>query len=166
MRGYIRTGFDKGARLVSAGPEPGDGLPAGYYVRQTVFDDVTESMTTAREEIIGPMLLGLPHDGEEPIRLANATPYGLHGSIWSGELERAERVAQEVCTGGMDLNRGPSNILMLVGGMKQSGVRRECSVDGLDGFCDLRSLQPPMSRSVSAWRREVAMSLAERIGDI
>jgi aldehyde dehydrogenase (NAD+) len=144
VRGYIRTGIEEGARLVTGGPEPVDGLPAGYYVRPTVFGDVIESMTIAREEIFGPVLSVLPYDGEqEAIRIANATPYGLHGSIWSGDLDRAQRVARQVRTGQVDLNGGPFNILAPFGGMKQSGLGRECGVEGLDGFCELKSLQLP-----------------------
>jgi aldehyde dehydrogenase (NAD+)/betaine-aldehyde dehydrogenase len=113
-------------------------------VRPTVFGDVTESMTIAREEIFGPVLSVLPYDGEqEAIRIANATPYGLHGSIWSGDLDRAQRVARQVRTGQVDLNGGPFNILAPFGGMKQSGLGRECGVEGLDGFCELKSLQLP-----------------------
>ncbi|EQD85564.1 lactaldehyde dehydrogenase [Saccharopolyspora erythraea NRRL 2338] len=144
VRGHIRTGIEEGARLVAGGAEVVEGLQAGYYVRPTVFGDVTESMRTAREEIFGPVLSVLPYDGEkEAIRIANATPYGLHGAIWSGSSDRAQRVARQVRTGQSDINGGAFNILAPFGGMKQSGIGRECGVEGLDGFCELKSLQFP-----------------------
>ena len=144
VRGYIRTGIEEGARLVAGGPEGLEGLPVGYYVRPTVFGDVTESMTIAREEIFGPVLSVLPCEGErEAIRIANATPYGLHGSIWSGSADRARSVARQVRTGQLDINGGAFNILAPFGGVKRSGIGRECGVEGLAGFCELKSLQFP-----------------------
>ncbi len=144
VRCYMRAGIEEGAQLVTGGPQPVAGLTAGYYVQPTVFGGVDESMTIAREEIFGPVLSIMPYDGEqEAIRIANATPYGLHGAVWSGDLDHATRVARQIRTGQVDINGGPFNILAPFGGMKQSGIGRECGVEGLDGFCEIKAMQLP-----------------------
>ncbi|HEX6526861.1 MAG TPA: aldehyde dehydrogenase family protein [Streptosporangiaceae bacterium] len=154
VRGYIRSGIEEGARLVTGGPEPVAGLAAGYYVQPTVFGDVSESMTIAREEIFGPVLSIMPYDGEpEAVRIANATPYGLHGSVWSGDLDHATQVARQIRTGQVDINGGPLNIVAPFGGMKQSGIGRECGVEGLDGFCEIKALQLPDSSAAAVGPR-------------
>jgi aldehyde dehydrogenase (NAD+)/betaine-aldehyde dehydrogenase len=142
--GYIRQGIAEGAQLAAGGPGRPEGLERGYYVRPTVFGAVNESMTIAREEIFGPVLSVIPYDGEdEAVRIANATPYGLHGAVWSADIERAQRVARRIRTGLVDINGGPFNILAPFGGFKQSGIGRECGIEGLDGFCEVKSLQLP-----------------------
>jgi acyl-CoA reductase-like NAD-dependent aldehyde dehydrogenase len=144
VRGYIRGGIEAGAQLVAGGPQPPDGLTTGYYVQPTVFGGVHESMTIAREEIFGPVLSIMPYEGEpEAIRIANATPYGLHGAVWSGHLDHATGVARQIRTGQIDINGGPFNIVAPFGGMKQSGIGRECGVEGLDGFCEIKAMQLP-----------------------
>jgi aldehyde dehydrogenase (NAD+)/betaine-aldehyde dehydrogenase len=146
VRGYIRTGIAEGARLVAGGPDPVDGLDTGYYVRPTVFGGVAESMAIAREEIFGPVLSVLPYDGEEEaIRIANSTPYGLHGSVWSADQDRATALARRLRTGQVDVNGGPFNPLAPFGGMGLSGVGRECGVEGLEGFCEIKAMQFPTS---------------------
>jgi acyl-CoA reductase-like NAD-dependent aldehyde dehydrogenase len=148
VRGYIYTGIAEGARLVAGGPEPIEGLPAGHYVRPTVFGDVTEDMTLAREEVFGPVLSVMRYEDEQDaIRLANNTAYGLHGSVWSGDTDRAQRVARRIRTGQVDINGGPFNILAPFGGVKGSGYGRECGVEGLDGFCAVKSLQLPVGEN-------------------
>ncbi|WP_206641259.1 aldehyde dehydrogenase family protein [Nonomuraea polychroma] len=144
VRGYIETGLDEGADLVTGGPEPLPDLPAGYYVQPTVFGKVGESMRIAQEEIFGPVLSIMPYDGEEEaIRIANGTPYGLHGSVWSQSLDHATHVAKRIRTGQVDINGGPFNVLAPFGGMKQSGIGRECGVEGLDAFCEIKAMQLP-----------------------
>src|SRR5208282_917042 len=91
VRGYIRKGMEEGAKLVTGGPEPPDGLEKGYFVRPTVFSEVRNDMAIAQEEIFGPVLAIIPYDDEEDaIRIANDTVYGLAAAVWSGDPERAK----------------------------------------------------------------------------
>ena len=107
MRGYIRKGVDEGAKLVTGGAEAPDGLDHGYFVQPTVFSDVRTDMTIAQEEIFGPVLSIIPYDDEEDaIRIANDTIYGLAGGVWSGDQERAKRVARRMRTGQVEINGG------------------------------------------------------------
>ena len=92
VRGYIEKGQAEGARLVTGGAEPPEGLDEGYFVRPTVFSDVTTDMTIAQEEIFGPVLAIMPYEDEEDaVRIANDTIYGLAGGVWSADEERAKR---------------------------------------------------------------------------
>ena len=104
VRGYIRTGIDEGATLVTGGAEAPDGLDRGYFVRPTVFSDVTRDMTIAREEIFGPVLVIMPYDTEdEAVEIANDTVYGLAAGV-SGSDERAQRVARRLRAGQVAIN--------------------------------------------------------------
>ncbi|GAA3269390.1 aldehyde dehydrogenase family protein [Dactylosporangium vinaceum] len=148
VRGYITQGITEGARLVAGGPEPVAGLDTGYYVRPTVFTGVSESMTIAREEIFGPVLSIMSYsDQADAVRIANDTPYGLHGAVWGGDLDRATAVARQIRTGQVDVNGGPFNLLAPFGGYKQSGIGRECGVEGLESFCEIKSMQLPDATS-------------------
>src|SRR5262249_40403450 len=112
VRGYIRKGVEEGASLVTGGAEPPDGLERGYFVRPTVFADVTNDMTIAREEIFGPVLSIIGHDGDDDaVRIANDTEYGLAGAVWSADAERATAVARRMRTGQVDVNGGMFNPL-------------------------------------------------------
>jgi acyl-CoA reductase-like NAD-dependent aldehyde dehydrogenase len=142
VRGYIQQGIDEGAKLLTGGVEPPEGFERGYYVRPTVFSDVTPEMTIAREEIFGPVLAIMPYDGEEDaIRLANATDYGLAGGVWSGSDERAKAVARRIRTGQVEINGGVFNPLAPFGGYKQSGHGRELGRHGLEEILAVNSLQ-------------------------
>jgi aldehyde dehydrogenase (NAD+) len=100
IQGLIQKGIDEGATLVAGGPGRPDGLEKGYYVKPTVFSDVSNDMTIAREEIFGPVLSIIPYDDEdEAVRIANDTPYGLSGYVSSGDLERARAIAARLRTG-------------------------------------------------------------------
>jgi acyl-CoA reductase-like NAD-dependent aldehyde dehydrogenase len=144
VRSYIQKGIDEGATLVTGGVEAPDGLDTGYFVRPTVFADVTTDMTIAQEEIFGPVLSILPYDDEdEAVRIANDTVYGLAGGVWSADQERAERVARRMRTGQVDVNGGSYNIEAPFGGYKQSGNGRELGTYGLDEFLEVKSLQLP-----------------------
>ena len=122
--GYIRKGIDEGATLVTGGPEAPEGLDTGYFVRPTVFGNVSSDMTIAQEEIFGPVLSIIPYEDEEDaIRIANDTPYGLAGGVRSADEERAQRVARRMRTGQVDVNGGSFNIKAPFGGYKQSGRR-------------------------------------------
>ncbi|HVF18724.1 MAG TPA: aldehyde dehydrogenase family protein [Mycobacteriales bacterium] len=144
VRGYIRTGVEEGARLVAGGAEAPDGLDRGYYVAPTVFADVTPEMTIAQEEIFGPVLAVMPYDDEDDaVRIANSTVYGLAGSVWSADTDRATAVARRLRTGQVDVNGGRFNPLAPFGGYKQSGNGRELGRYGLEEFLEVKSLQLP-----------------------
>ena len=144
VRGYIRAGVAEGARLVVGGDEAPDGRDRGYFVRPTVFADVTPEMTIAQEEIFGPVLAVMPYDDDEDaLRIANSTVYGLAGSVWSGDAERAKAFARRMRTGQVDVNGGRFNPLAPFGGYKQSGNGRELGTFGLEEFLEVKSLQLP-----------------------
>ncbi len=142
VRGYIETGTEQGAKLVTGGAEPPDGLESGYFVRPTVFSEVTTDMTIAQEEIFGPVLAIMPYEDEEDaIRIANDSVYGLAGGVWSADEERAKRVATRMRTGQVEINGGAFNPLAPFGGYKQSGHGREMGRYGLEEFLVAKSLQ-------------------------
>jgi acyl-CoA reductase-like NAD-dependent aldehyde dehydrogenase len=139
---YIRKGIDEGAKLVTGGTEPPEGLEHGYFVRPTVFSDVTPEMAIAQEEIFGPVLAIMPYDDEEDaVRIANDSVYGLAGGVWSGDEERAKRVARRIRTGQLEINGGAFNLLAPFGGYKQSGHGRELGRFGLEEFLQVKALQ-------------------------
>ncbi|HVX16794.1 MAG TPA: aldehyde dehydrogenase family protein [Acidimicrobiales bacterium] len=142
VRGYIQKGLDEGATLVTGGPEQPDDLPTGYYVKPTVFADVDNEMTIAREEIFGPVLSIIAYDDEDDaVRIANDSPYGLSGAVQSADPERAKRVARRIRTGQLSINGGGFNPLAPFGGYKQSGSGRELGKYGLEEFLETKSLQ-------------------------
>jgi aldehyde dehydrogenase (NAD+) len=142
VRGYIQKGVDEGAKLVTGGAEPPDGLDKGYFVRPTVFSEVTPEMTIAQEEIFGPVLAIMPYDDEEDaVRIANDTQYGLAGGVWSGDEEHAKAVARRIRTGQVEINGGVFNPLAPFGGYKQSGHGRELGRLGVEEFLAVKSLQ-------------------------
>jgi aldehyde dehydrogenase (NAD+) len=142
VRGYIDKGQAEGARLVTGGAEPPEGLDEGYFVRPTVFSDVTTDMTIAQEEIFGPVLAIMPYEGEEDaVRIANDTIYGLAGGVWSADEERAKRVAARIRTGQVEINGGAFNPMAPFGGYKQSGHGRELGRYGIEEFLTAKSLQ-------------------------
>jgi acyl-CoA reductase-like NAD-dependent aldehyde dehydrogenase len=142
VRGYIKKGVEEGAKLVTGGAEPPEGASGGYYVRPTVFSAVTSDMTIAQEEIFGPVLSIIPYDDEEDaVRIANDTIYGLAGGVWSGDPERAQRVARRIRTGQVEINGGAFNVMAPFGGYKQSGHGRELGKFGLEEFLETKSLQ-------------------------
>ncbi|MGD0081725.1 MAG: aldehyde dehydrogenase family protein [Acidimicrobiales bacterium] len=142
VRSYIQKGIDEGAKLLTGGAEPPEGLDTGFYVRPTVFSEVTSDMTIAQEEIFGPVLSILPYDTEdEAIAIANDSAYGLAGAVWAGDPERAKQVARRIRTGQVDINGGSFNPLAPFGGFKQSGHGRELGRFGLEEFLEIKSLQ-------------------------
>ncbi|HSL57298.1 MAG TPA: aldehyde dehydrogenase family protein [Acidimicrobiales bacterium] len=142
VRAYIQKGIEEGATLVAGGPEQPDGLDSGYFVKPTVFANVTNDMTIAREEIFGPVLSIIGYEDEEDaIRIANDTEYGLAGGVWSADPDRALRVAKRMRTGQVDVNGGSFNAVAPFGGYKQSGNGRELGKFGFEEFLETKSLQ-------------------------
>ncbi|WP_414657796.1 aldehyde dehydrogenase family protein [Deinococcus sp. VB343] len=142
VRGYIKKGMEEGAKLIAGGPDAPEGLEQGFFVRPTVFSEVTPDMTIAREEIFGPVLVIQPYDDEEDaIRIANDTEYGLAGGVWASDPERAVRVAKRIRTGQVSINGGAFNPVAPFGGYKQSGNGREFGRLGLEEFMEVKSLQ-------------------------
>ncbi|HUY64436.1 MAG TPA: aldehyde dehydrogenase family protein [Acidimicrobiales bacterium] len=142
VRSYIQKGIDEGAKLLTGGTEAPEGLEQGYYVRPTVFSEVTPEMTIAQEEIFGPVLSIIPYDTEDDaVRIANGTVYGLAGGVWAGDKEHAEKVARKLRTGQVEVNGGGFNPMAPFGGYKQSGIGRELGRFGLEEFLEVKSLQ-------------------------
>jgi aldehyde dehydrogenase (NAD+) len=140
VQSYIRRGIDEGARLVAGGLGRPDGLPDGYYVRPTLFADVTNDMTIAREEIFGPVLSVITYrDDDDAVRIANDTTYGLHAYIFGTHPEHARRIASRIEAGRVAINGGHESISPF-GGFKQSGLGREYGSYGLEGFLEPRSI--------------------------
>jgi len=142
VRGYIRTGEEEGAKLLAGGAEPPEGSDRGFFVRPTVFSDVTPDMTIAQEEIFGPVLAIMPYDDEdEAVRIANDSVYGLAGGVWSSDPEHAQRVARRLRTGQVEINGAAFNPMAPFGGYKQSGHGRELGRFGLEEFLETKSIQ-------------------------
>jgi acyl-CoA reductase-like NAD-dependent aldehyde dehydrogenase len=140
VEGYIAKGKSEGAKLIAGGGRP-EAFSKGYFVQPTVFADVKSKMTIAQEEIFGPVLSILPYDSEaEAVEIANDTIYGLAGGVWSGDPERAMRVARKMRTGQVDVNGGRYNPLAPFGGYKQSGIGRELGVFGLEEYMQVKSI--------------------------
>ena len=141
VRTYIKKGLEEGATIVTGGPDAPDGLEKGYFVRPTVFKDVSNDMTIAREEIFGPVLSIIPYDSEDDaIRLANDTVYGLHGGVFSADRDRAQKVARRLRAGNVDINGQKANLSAPFGGYKQSGNGREWGEFGLEEYLEVKSL--------------------------
>ena len=147
VREYIGKGIAEGAELLCGGPDLPAGVnPGGYYVAPTVFGHVDPKSTIAREEIFGPVLSIISYDSEDDaVRIANDTPYGLSGGVWSASEEHAQQVARRMRTGQVDINGAPFNMLAPFGGYKQSGNGRELGAYGLEEFLEYKAIQfrPP-----------------------
>ncbi|HET6507611.1 MAG TPA: aldehyde dehydrogenase family protein [Baekduia sp.] len=143
VRGMIEAGIAEGGRLLTGGSEAPVGVDAGWFVRPTVLSGVTNDMTIAREEVFGPVLSIIPYDhgDDEAVAIANDTIYGLAGAVWSGDEDRAKRVARRLRTGQVDLNGGAFNPLAPFGGYKQSGNGRELGRYGIEEYLELKALQ-------------------------
>jgi betaine-aldehyde dehydrogenase len=140
---YIETGINEGAELAAGGKIPSENdLAAGNYLQPTLFGQVNNQMKIAQEEIFGPVLCAIPFkDEEEAVSIANNSQYGLSGSVWTNNLQRALRVVKAVETGVISVNTGHSvHLEAPFGGVKRSGVGRELGLAALDHYSDLKSV--------------------------
>ena len=137
----IQNGIDEGANLVAGGTGRPEGLDKGYFAKPTVFSNVSNDMTIAREEIFGPVLSIIPYDDDDDaVRIANDTPYGLSGYISSGDLDRARRMASRMRTGMVHINGAHLDSMAPFGGYKQSGNGREWGPQGIEEFLEVKSI--------------------------
>ena len=143
VRDYIEIGLGEGANLVIGGDAPGDAaLAGGAYLMPAVFDGATNDMRIAREEIFGPVVTIIPFDTEaEAIRLANATPYGLSGSIWTRDIGKALRTAKGVQAGVLSINSNSSvHTEAPFGGYKMSGIGRELGMSAIELYTEVKNV--------------------------
>lgn len=141
VQGLIEKGIEEGARLVAGGPGRPEGMDTGFYARPTVFADVNNDMTIAREEIFGPVLAMIPFDSEEEaIEIANDTPYGLAAYVQTGSSDRARRVSSRLRAGIVQVNGTRRAALAPFGGYKQSGIGREGGPLGIEEFLEVKSV--------------------------
>ena len=139
VQGLIQKGIDEGAKVAAGGVGRPDGFESGYYVKPTVFADVNNQMTIAREEIFGPVLVIIPYDTEEEaIAIANDTPYGLAAYV-QGSEERARKVARKLRAGNVHINGAFGGMGTPFGGYKQSGLGREGGHFGLEEFLEVKA---------------------------
>jgi len=144
----INEGLEEGAELIAGGPGRPEGINQGYFVKPTVFANVSNDMTIAREEVFGPVLCIIPYEDEDDaVRIANDTPYGLSGFVTSGNKERAVRVAKRLRSGNVHINGARIDFGGCFGGYKQSGNGREWGEAGLEEFLELKAIFGYESRS-------------------
>ena len=137
---YIAKGVAEGARLATGGGRP-KALSRGYFVEPTVFGNVDNAMTIAREEIFGPVLTVIPADDErQAIEIANDSDFGLNASIYTNDPERAYRAARQLRTGTVGHNNWRNDLSITFGGFKQSGVGREGTVEGIHAFLETKAV--------------------------
>jgi aldehyde dehydrogenase (NAD+) len=142
IQGLIDVGIAEGAKLVTGGPGRPEGLERGYFVRPTVFSNVNNDMTIAREEIFGPVLVMIPYETEEEaIRIANDTPYGLAGYVQSGDINHARAVAAKIRAGNVHINGASGGFDVPFGGFKQSGNGREWGHHGFTDFLEIKAVE-------------------------
>ena len=141
IQGLIAAGLEEGAKLAAGGPGKPAGLETGYYVKPTVFRDVSNEMTIAREEIFGPVLCMIPYsDLEEAIRIANDTDYGLSSYVWGGSREEALAVARRLRAGMVHVNGANTDIMAPFGGYRKSGNGREWGRRGIEEFQEIKAV--------------------------
>ena len=141
VEGYIAKGIAEGAKVVIGGSGRPDGLTKGYFVKPTIFSNVRNDMTIAREEIFGPVLCILPYDNEEQaVQIANDTPYGLAAYVWSKDNLRARRIGGRIRAGQVTLNGAAGGMNTPFGGFKMSGNGREWGEFGLRDFLEVKAV--------------------------
>lgn len=143
VESYIAAGQDAGAKIVTGGRRPAH-LDRGWFIEPTLFGDVDNSMRIAREEIFGPVVCAIPYDGiDEAIAIANDSDYGLSGSVWSADIERAQQIARRINTGMMTVNGLAWEFNAPMGGMKTSGLGREMGPEGLRAYLEYKTVSVP-----------------------
>ncbi|MEH3141055.1 MAG: aldehyde dehydrogenase [Mycobacterium kyogaense] len=149
VEGYIKKGVEEGARVVVGGERP-EGLDSGWYVQPTVFADVDNSMTIAQEEIFGPVLAVIPYEDEDDaVRIANDSVYGLAGSVYTTDFDRALKIARRIRTGTYAVNMYAFDPGSPFGGFKNSGIGRENGVEGIEAYCEPKSILLPFGYTPS-----------------
>lgn len=143
VEGYVAGGKEQGARVTIGGGRP-SGMDTGWYVEPTLFADVDSSMTIAQEEIFGPVLVAIPFDDEaDAVRIANDSTYGLSGSVWGADNDRALDIAKQIRTGTLSVNGFMLEFGSPFGGFKQSGVGREMGPEGLNAYLESQAIAMP-----------------------
>ena len=141
VQSYIRRGIEEGAEVLIGGEGHPPGLESGYFVKPTVFVNVKNEMTIAREEIFGPVLSVITYEDEEDaIRIANDTPYGLHAYVSGSDIQRVRRIASQIHAGRVAINGMLDDQQAPFGGFKHSGVGREFGVFGIEAFLEPRAI--------------------------
>jgi aldehyde dehydrogenase (NAD+) len=142
VRQYINSAVADGATVVTGGADQPGLAPQGYYIAGTVLSNVDRSMKVAQEEIFGPVVCLMPYDTEEEaVEIANDTEFGLHGGVFSTDVDHATAVARRIRTGRVDINAAPNNLVAPFGGYRQSGIGREFGQAGFDEFLETKSIQ-------------------------
>jgi aldehyde dehydrogenase (NAD+) len=150
IEGYIEKGRAEGGRIVAGGGRPPE-QERGWFVQPTIFADVDNSDTIAREEIFGPVLAVIPYDGvDQAVAIANDSEFGLGGSVWSRDPERAQDVARRVQTGSIGINHYMLDPAAPFGGVKASGIGRELGPEGLAAYLQLQSIYEAAPQTADA----------------
>jgi aldehyde dehydrogenase (NAD+) len=145
VKGFLARGREEGARAVVGGGIPTD-KPKGWYVLPTLFADVDNRMDIAQQEIFGPVYCAIAYDDiSDGVRIANDTPYGLQSSVWTSDPDNGVAVARRIRAGMVGVNSHNMDMAGPFGGMKQSGVGRECGPEGIADYTELRCLMPPVT---------------------
>jgi aldehyde dehydrogenase (NAD+) len=141
IQGLIEKGIEEGATIAAGGPGKPEGRETGYYVKPTVFRDVDNDMTIAREEIFGPVLSIIPYATvDEAVEIANDSEYGLSGYVYGATAEEAMAVARRLRTGMVHLNGAPTDVNAPFGGYKHSGNGREWGLHGIEDFLEVKAV--------------------------
>ncbi|MDR3663061.1 MAG: aldehyde dehydrogenase family protein, partial [Mycobacterium sp.] len=146
VEGYIAKGRSEGARLTTGGVRPA-GLDRGWFLEPAIFADLDNNATIAREEIFGPVLTVIPYaDEDEAVAIANDNDYGLGGTVWSADTERAARIARRVQSGTVGVNHYVNEPVAPFGGIKHSGMGRELGPEGLTPFQNHKTIYLPANQ--------------------